>query len=139
MWIMCIYEIWTILLLHDSPITPCMPRNFILFFLLSNLQKIIVSIQNFAEISLSVKNIYWSQMGHHVLFGLIWVQIVCNDHQRSSKFVRECICGSFSMLFLQTPMLLQFCFQMRPNILLSLTSNIHTVWHTLIISHILLL
>ena len=64
----------------------CMLGNFFKYLFLSKFSKnslfppIILLIYN-----LNVKQ-FGSQMKPHILWGFIWIQIVCKGHQRSSKF-----------------------------------------------------
>ena len=56
------------------------------YFFLLNFAKIQWFPSKFLPIyNLNVKQ-FGSQMRPHVLWGLIWIQIVCKGHQRSSKF-----------------------------------------------------
>ena len=86
-----------ILILHRSkcvelpfsaifPLTLCMLGNFFKYLFLQNFQKIHCFRPIFLlKYNLNVKQ-FGSQMKPHILWGFIWIQIVCIGHQQSSKF-----------------------------------------------------
>ena len=67
-------------------LTLCMLGNFFKYFFLSKDVKNHCLLPNILLIyNLNVKQ-FGSQMKPHILWGFIWIQIVCIGHQRSSKF-----------------------------------------------------
>ena len=69
-----------------SRLTLCMLGNFFKYFFLSKDAKTLCFLQNILLIyNLNVKQ-FGSQMKPIILWGFIWIQIVCIGHQRPSKF-----------------------------------------------------
>ena len=69
-----------------SYLTLCMLGIFFKYFFLSKDAKNHCFLPNISLIyNLNVKQ-FGSQMKPHILWGFIWIQIVCIGHQRSSKF-----------------------------------------------------
>ena len=67
-------------------LTLCMLGNFFKYFFLSKDAKKHCFLPNIVLIyNLNVKQ-FGSQMKPHILWGFIWVQIICIGYQRSSKF-----------------------------------------------------
>ena len=68
-------------------LTLCMLGNFFKYLFLSKLKKTtFIPLIFFADISSECRNNLDIQMKPHILWGFIWIQIVCKGHQWSSKF-----------------------------------------------------
>ena len=81
----CIRRGWGLFFLSVL-LTLCMLGNFFKYLFLSKFSKNSLFPPIFLLIyNLNVKQ-FGSQMKPHILWGFIWIQIVCKGHQRSSKF-----------------------------------------------------